>query len=152
LLEDADIGALAPPGAAYTWIWRQQDIDLDIRDVELGGTVDRLRIASGDMSGSLRGEPLRLTRLEGRVNRDAQRATARITTAFGVTALDVAASGTRAGAWEVALVADTVHFDELRALPAPLPRTGGGRLDVIFADRPGGFAADIRTLRAAVGA
>ncbi|MGH7553751.1 MAG: translocation/assembly module TamB domain-containing protein, partial [Longimicrobiales bacterium] len=71
LIERSSLGALAHP-TQYEgrWLWRVQDLDIDVRDIRVGGRgTDALRLARLQFNGERRGRPYRVEQLDARLQR-----------------------------------------------------------------------------------
>jgi hypothetical protein len=152
LIEDGEAGALAPAGSSTRWLWRQHDIDIDARDIVIGGSgEERLRVVRADFSGQVSGRPLAVTRLTAAARRNADRLTADADVSFGQTRARLDGVARRDGSFVVGSVVDPLRFAEVRAFVDALPRTGAGLLDVRVAGTAERLDADVRRAEARVG-
>jgi hypothetical protein len=128
--------------------WRR--VDVLATSVDLGGGQDGvdLRLSA---TGTVRGRPLTVGRLVASASRTADRLDARAEARLDKSRVRATALVRADGGVSVALDADTVLFDEVRALVRQLPKEGGatGRARVTWRD--GETRIALENLRAGVG-
>ena len=107
--------------------WYFNDIDLDARDVALGGmATELLRLVHADLHGEFDGEPLVLKRLTANVRRDRNRLGGDMDAQLAETRARVNGSLTRAGAYAADVTAETSNYGELHPFLDEAPRAGAG--------------------------
>jgi TamB, inner membrane protein subunit of TAM complex len=134
ILEDGTFGTLAHPSQfAGRWLWLQQNVDVEVRDVVLGGEGrESLRLTHASMAGELKGSPLRVTHAEALVARDGVLDLA-ATVGLGVSEVAVEGTVQRSGAVRFDVRTTPLAFAEARAFVTALPDEGRAEIDATLA-------------------
>lgn len=130
IVEDGRVGTLAAPSQYQgRWLWRLRDVDLEVRDVALGGgpaSPDRFRLVRGAAVGEVKGRPLTVESVTATAERTATALVADADADLGLTLLSGHFTADRTNRWVATIDADTFALAELHAFYPDLPEEGTG--------------------------
>lgn len=131
IVDDAFLRGLAHP-TQYEgrWLWRVNDLDLDVRDLRMDGEAgtESLRVVRTDFSGEVRGRPLGIRRMTGRAHRTESRFVADAQLSLGESQLAARGVAVPSGDFRVELDASPLAFAEVDAVWPDLPERGTATL------------------------
>jgi hypothetical protein len=135
VIEDGTIGTLAHPSQFEgRWLWLQRNVDIDVQDIRIGGDApESMRLVRADMTGELRGQPLRITHAEAAITRGGDVLDVGMATGLGDSELVIDGMVRRSGAFQFDLAAMPLSFAEARAFVHGLPAEGGAQIDATIA-------------------
>ena len=150
IIEDGTFGAHAHPSQYEgRWLWLARNVDLDVRDIALGGGGSvSARLASASTSAEMKGRPILVRAATAALQRSGSVLDADARVRLADSDLAVAGSMRRNGAFRADVRATPLAFADARAFVRGLPAEGTAELDATIEGGAGPLAVALRRLAA----